>query len=149
MADWLTGAIAVLGLRPVPPRPQAAMTPGPSPLGARGRPGRLVHQRISDDQPDACVTIALSGPVTVDASTSVGSLTLSGSTGASEFVFQNFAASFAIAGNSSIGDRWTVTTSHASPKIVMSGSSTLTNDGMLDPTTSLEFVGNLTNAATV
>ncbi len=144
----LTGAIAVLGMAA---RSAAAASCDDSWTNAAGGAWETGSNWSTNAPPtssqNACVTIALSGPVTVDASTSVGSLTLSGSTGASELVFQNSAASFAIAGNSSIGDGWTVTTSHASPKIVMSGSSTLTNDGVLDPTTSLEFVGNLTNAA--
>ncbi len=93
----------------------------------------------------ACITIALSGPVVLSSSTSVGSLTLGGSSGTDELEF-NGGQTMTIGGSSTIADTGLLTNENGTLTIDQTG--TLTNEGVIIPASGgLAFVGNLTNAA--
>lgn len=92
----------------------------------------------------ACIKIALSGPVTFSGTASVASLTLGGSSGSAELLFDG--GDLTIGGNSTIADTGQLTTEGSSVNIEQRG--TLTNHGTIAPDGSgVRFLGNMTNAA--
>ncbi len=93
----------------------------------------------------ACITMPLSAPVTVTASTGVGGLTLGGSSGSDELEF-TAGWTFTLGGNSTIADTGMLTNEDGTLTIDQTAGA-LTNHGTIIPASNgLDFVGNLTNS---
>ncbi len=91
----------------------------------------------------ACITIALSAPVTLNSSPAIAGLTLGGPSGSAELTGNG---TLTLGGDSTIADTGVLAVGNG--RIAVHQTGTLTNDGEIIPASSgFEVVGNLTNAA--
>ena len=121
-----------------------AATPGPTRRAAPWETGANWSTNAPPTSGQhACITIALSAPVSLGSSPTIAGLTLGGSSGSAELTGNG---TLTLGGDSSIADTGVLAV--GSGRITIHQTGTLTNDGKILPASSgFELVGNLMNAA--